>query len=217
MNEKRFKVSRVSGVAVSTDDIIQDVKRVGSFFGGVVTMANNAERGAYNLSTVERRFGSWSKAVKACGFEVGNVVDYSDAALFENLLALWEFYGRQPRRSELASPPSKISQSPYNRRFTGWTAALNAFVEYANASDLLVEPLQNSARRTSRDPTLRQRFRVLQRDHFRCTACGASPSITPGIRLHVDHKLAWSNGGETVDDNLQTLCQGCNLGKSNVL
>ncbi|MCW5775769.1 MAG: HNH endonuclease [Phycisphaeraceae bacterium] len=31
--------------------------------------------------------------------------------------------------------------------------------------------------------------------------------------LHVDHILAWSNGGETVLANLQTLCDRCNLGK----
>jgi hypothetical protein len=38
------------------------------------------------------------------------------------------------------------------------------------------------------------------------------------IRLwHVDHIEAWSLGGETNEKNLQTLCQTCNLGKSNAL
>ncbi|MCL4507775.1 MAG: HNH endonuclease [Chloroflexi bacterium] len=36
------------------------------------------------------------------------------------------------------------------------------------------------------------------------------------MELHVDHILAWSKGGETVLENLQTLCSVCNLGKSNV-
>jgi len=31
----------------------------------------------------------------------------------------------------------------------------------------------------------------------------------------VDHITAWSNGGETILENLQTLCSDCNLGKSN--
>jgi 5-methylcytosine-specific restriction endonuclease McrA len=35
--------------------------------------------------------------------------------------------------------------------------------------------------------------------------------------LHVDHIKPWSHGGETIEDNLQTLCATCNLGKSNVL
>jgi 5-methylcytosine-specific restriction endonuclease McrA len=57
----------------------------------------------------------------------------------------------------------------------------------------------------------------MKRDNFSCRACGASPASEPGLTLHVDHIVAWSRGGETVDDNLQTLCEPCNLGKSNVL
>jgi 5-methylcytosine-specific restriction endonuclease McrA len=34
--------------------------------------------------------------------------------------------------------------------------------------------------------------------------------------LHVDHKTAWANGGETVLENLQTLCSKCNIGKSDL-
>ena len=39
----------------------------------------------------------------------------------------------------------------------------------------------------------------------------------PGLTLHVDHVKAWSVGGETVEENIQTLCEACNQGKSNVL
>ena len=41
--------------------------------------------------------------------------------------------------------------------------------------------------------------------------------MKPGLSLHVDHIKAWSLSGETVEENLQTLCEPCNLGKSNVL
>ncbi len=70
-------------------------------------------------------------------------------------------------------------------------------------------------RRGRRDPTLRLRWQVLTRDSFRCRGCGASPA-TGGPPLHVDHIVAWSLGGGTVIDNLQTLCESCNLGKSNL-
>ncbi len=33
---------------------------------------------------------------------------------------------------------------------------------------------------------------------------------------HIDHIKPWSKGGETVLENLQTLCATCNLGKSNI-
>ena len=58
------------------------------------------------------------------------------------------------------------------------------------------------------------RYRVLKRDHFKCCACGASPAKDPAVELHIDHIIPWSKGGETVLENLQTLCSRCNLGKS---
>ena len=56
------------------------------------------------------------------------------------------------------------------------------------------------------------RFRVLQRDNFRCQYCGVS--ARDGALLHVDHVVPYSEGGETSEDNLITACEQCNLGKS---
>ena len=58
------------------------------------------------------------------------------------------------------------------------------------------------------------RYQVLLRDNSRCTRCGATPQ-THGVSLHVDHIVPVSRGGKTELDNLQTLCEPCNLGKSN--
>jgi len=57
------------------------------------------------------------------------------------------------------------------------------------------------------------RTKILRRDGFRCRMCGASPA--DGITLHIDHITPVSLDGRTVPENLQTLCQACNLGKSN--
>jgi hypothetical protein len=56
------------------------------------------------------------------------------------------------------------------------------------------------------------RFRVLQRDGFRCQYCGRSPR--DGAILHLDHVVPFSRGGETTEDNLITSCDQCNLGKA---
>jgi len=61
------------------------------------------------------------------------------------------------------------------------------------------------------------RFRVFLRDRFRCVVCGGSPATHVNIELHADHILAVANGGRTVLENLQTLCQDCNLGKGRTL
>lgn len=61
--------------------------------------------------------------------------------------------------------------------------------------------------------TDRLRADILRRDRYRCNMCGTTAQH--GAVLHVDHIVAVSRGGKTTADNLQTLCQACNLGKSN--
>jgi HNH endonuclease len=57
----------------------------------------------------------------------------------------------------------------------------------------------------------KRRWDVIQRDNRRCVACGASAG--DGVTLHVDHILSVYNGGGNEMENLQTLCDRCNLGK----
>lgn len=56
------------------------------------------------------------------------------------------------------------------------------------------------------------RYNVLKRDNFTCVLCGASAK--DGVKLHVDHIIPVSKGGKTVMNNLRTLCDRCNKGKS---
>lgn len=60
----------------------------------------------------------------------------------------------------------------------------------------------------------RLRFEILRRDDYRCQLCGRSAA--DGVRLHIDHKAAVSKGGANSVDNLWTLCEPCNLGKSDL-
>lgn len=65
----------------------------------------------------------------------------------------------------------------------------------------------------SRAIPLGLRFQILERDKGRCLQCGRGSA--DGVCLHVDHVIPYSCGGLTVLNNLQTLCQECNLGKGN--
>ena len=76
---------------------------------------------------------------------------------------------------------------------------------------------QNSeAERRKRERALmtdKLRYSILKRDGFKCKICGRTAD--EGVKLHVDHIIPVSKGGKTVPSNLRTLCEACNLGKSN--
>lgn len=58
-------------------------------------------------------------------------------------------------------------------------------------------------------------FWVYLRDGSRCQICGRTPN--DGIKLHADHIYPVSKGGATDETNLITLCDDCNLTKSDVI
>lgn len=69
------------------------------------------------------------------------------------------------------------------------------------------------AKRTSLSNSIR--FDVMQRDDFACQLCGKTRE--DGVKLEVDHKVPVSKGGSDRMENLWTLCNICNSGKSNKL
>ncbi|MDD5051369.1 MAG: HNH endonuclease [Sulfuricurvum sp.] len=218
--EKKFEFISAEKAPVSEEEIIADLKLVAKNLNEKnITSRQYAEYGKYASTTVSRKFGSWNQALEIAGLKLSNECNISDERLYNNLLNLWEHLGRQPSRRDLTNKLSEFSQSPYNRRFTTWTNALQSFVIWANSEELtapasteyLVKKMS-----TSRDPSLRLRFQVMRRDNFTCQQCGASPAKDPSTELHLDHIFPWSKGGETTFENLQTLCSNCNLGKSNL-
>jgi len=59
----------------------------------------------------------------------------------------------------------------------------------------------------------KQRYRILQRDNYRCTGCGRGPD--DNVKLQIDHKIPVDlmEIKDYKDEDLQTLCEECNLGK----
>jgi hypothetical protein len=56
------------------------------------------------------------------------------------------------------------------------------------------------------------RHEVFKKDNYKCIECGRGKETMP---LHIDHILPISQGGTDELSNLQTLCEQCNLAKSN--
>ena len=97
-------------------------------------------------------------------------------------------------------------------------AFIDRFGSWNNALRFVGLPLYDRQKKLvhKRHVRLTLRKEVLVRDGFKCVWCGRSPGIH-GIVLHIDHKIPLAKGGETTLDNLQVLCDLCNLGKKDFI
>ena len=157
--------------------------------------------------------------------------------MFDEMERIWKQLGHRPSRNEWVAAQPKISYDSLYRRFGGWTNACLKFIEYKSGGIITVgdeqqgreqeiqptyvENKENNSQRPkvaekSRAVPLNLRIKVLSRDDFRCVFCGKSPATDIGTKLHIDHIVPFANNGKTTLENLQTLCEDCNLGKGNM-
>lgn len=227
--DHKFELERFNR-NVSKEEIIADIQKAAALSGASLTIESYKVHGKFSMDTCRRRFGTWNKALIAAGIAPAKVNNIPQELLFKNLEEVWLTLGRQPRLSDMEKPFSKYSGGTYEKRY-GWSNSLERFVEWANNTEeeTFDKSVEESERdisssnttehlkhRTKRYPGPKLTIRVWQRDGHTCVYCGRSPGNERGVKLHVDHIFPWSKGGETVFENLQTLCEKCNLGKGNV-
>jgi hypothetical protein len=219
----------------SDADLLAELKRVHAFVGKEwLTSTDFNSHSVTSTDSIRRHFGSFRKALGAAGIPNAPVKarQFTKQQCFENIAEVWTHYGRPPAYREMFQPPSRIQGKTYVMRWGTWRRTLKAFVDWANADDQAQDPnsphhqtdavpaAAKQPNRTEADcreirPGLR--FKVFMRDRFRCIACGRSPATNVNTELHTDHILAVANGGKTTLENLQTLCQDCNLGKGRIV
>ena len=89
----------------------------------------------------------------------------------------------------------------------------NAILKSLPKEVLTQEELKEiNRRRNIKDTT---RYSVLERAGFKCQCCGIKPLKNNDVILHIDHIIPHSLGGSDSIDNLQVLCDKCNLSKQN--
>ena len=71
---------------------------------------------------------------------------------------------------------------------------------------------KTKSRRKIINPALR--YKIFSRDNFKCRVCGRCAD--DGAKLQVDHIKSLVDGGSNNQENLQTLCRECNVGKYQV-
>ena len=203
-------------------DLLADLRTVAVKLGkSSVTIDEYNLHGRFHSATLTRRFGNWIKSLEKAGLQRTRNINVTDEEYFENLEAIWRALGRQPRYSEMVKPLSKYVAGAYENRFGSWRKALQSFIDsvQGDKDDDSVIPKQKRSVQKHRTPhriNWRLRHLVMRRDNFRCGHCGRSPATDLSVHLEVDHIIPYSKGGETVFENLQTLCGVCNGGKSNI-
>ncbi len=224
---------------MTNQGLLEEMRRVHRLLGKDALTAEDFSRHTQlNAAAVARRFGSWHQALEEAVIPRSQFATkgWKEQDCFENLASVWAHIGRRPKYSEMDATASKIPVRAYEQRWGSWRNALRAFLAWANeaaGSEALVAPGASTPdNAVSRSRSTRQlrageggpridrrevrpqlRFKVLQRDRFKCVACGRSPATHLGVVLHADHILPVARGGETTLENLQSLCQDCNLGK----
>ena len=190
-------------------------------------------------TVILREYGSWGKAMErlAASLAKKNIIleprnkpkrkdSISDREIFAEMERIWKRLGHRPSKLEWEAHLPTINYNTIYKHFGGWIKACSQFIEYKMDGSISAEAKSvpelphadkeyNTEYRRGNNRTipLGIRLKVLDRDNFRCVFCGKSPATDLGTRLHIDHIVPFSKGGKSILENLQTLCEECNLGK----
>lgn len=185
------------GRRYTEDEVFQNLLEVWTHHGRQPTHSEmDRPPSTVGSNTYIKRYGGWRNALKAFVTRANSDV----AGLSEP--------GSDKNLTNLATRPDPTdSATDANKPLTG-----SRIAKRPRAPGVMPTDAESANRR---DPSIGLRFKVLQRDRFRCQLCGRSPASELGCKLHVDHIVPVSKGGKTTFENLRALCAECNVGRSN--
>jgi hypothetical protein len=121
-----YNASRLSDY--SDESLLNELRRVAKKLSKDTLTAKEYEKHSKaGVNTIIRRLGSWNAALKKAGLSAKNLQNISDEELFAEIERVWNRLGRQPNYGEIKRL-GKFSLGPYERRFGGWTKAVEEFV-----------------------------------------------------------------------------------------
>lgn len=199
---KRAGVEQVNhGRRYTEDEIFENLLNVWTHYGRPPTaLEMDRSPSTVGKNAYLHRYGGWRKALKAFVERANSEADDSRA-----------------RDSDEETSPGTVP----NGEPRSSAASINDIGTQQPASPIAARPRAvrptptNVQPEDRRDPSIGLRFKVLQRDRFKCVLCGDHPARNAECVLHVDHLTPWSKGGKTREDNLRTLCATCNVGRGN--
>ena len=148
-------------------------------------------------------------------------IDVKASMLFkqENIQLVYSQLIREKQKAIIKNT-SKINSDLISKidKYKNENETIIEFIENAILKSLPKEVLSReelkeiNRRRKISDTT---RYAVLERAGFKCQCCGSKPLKNNDVILHIDHIIPHSLGGSDNVDNLQVLCDKCNLSKQN--
>lgn len=143
------------------------------------------------------------------GISQDSLLDYLNWCLLEHLVT--EFAQEKSWIDQIKTAPNAIAlfkKKVEDRTKTKW--------DNTNIT-ILYDRVKAATEKHFRQPiTYGELLRLLINSPLKCanSACGKTP---PEVKLHIDHVFPSSKGGSSKFENLQFLCELCNLKKSNKL
>lgn len=194
------------------DSIIAELQRVAKKLRKKTLTHDEINRhGRLCGATVSRKWGSMQLALEAAGLKAARP-RLSKSEIMKALADLWAITlkesGRSPSGIDARKHCFPVSMGAVRRQFGSWNKALAAVAAASPGKLMKATPLPGKVKKRRAKITIRKQFTVFQRDGYRCQMCRRV-----GGKLHLDHVIPVSKGGSSRMDNLQTLCQVCNLRK----
>jgi len=113
---------------VPDSELIADLKRVANELQkNSVAISEYNKRGRFNSSTLERRFGSWSKVVEKAGLAKSptSIKQISDAKLLDDLKLVAKQIQKSGVTREEYNERGQFSSASFRNRFGSWNKALD--------------------------------------------------------------------------------------------
>lgn len=223
---------------ITRETIIDELCQIAKLFEYVKFSQRQFDKVAkIHSNTVKREFWSWNQAILFLkehllkeGIELQDSKKpynqiYSENDLFIELQRIRDIYWQRPSRWEREQSNPQISYKTYIHRFGSRENACASFLKFKlgdfeiKKAIIANKKVWNKSQHTNKPKTTRDipiniRYQVLKRDNFKCKYCWKSPALESGIHLHIDHIIPYSKWWSNNIDNLQVLCQKCNIWKS---
>jgi len=110
---------------ISTEDLVQDIRRVADELGETPTRTEYDEHGEYSSMVVWERFGRWDDALEEMGLEPPERENVSKEEVIEDIRGVAETLGETPTRAEYQEHGEYSRKTPEDK-FGSWQDAVEA-------------------------------------------------------------------------------------------